>query len=78
MTDSRLLLPPREAAWKLGGISLRHLWSLTAPRGPVPVVRLGRRVFYRPQDLAAFLERAAQQEAERAAEAAPEAESAAQ
>jgi len=44
----KLLVPPREAAWLLGGISTRHLWSLTAPRGPIPCIRLGRRVFYDP------------------------------
>ena len=51
----RLLLTPREAAYRLG-ISVRHLWSLTRPRGPIPSVRLGRRVFYRPEDLASFIE----------------------
>jgi hypothetical protein len=34
-----LLLKTREAAAALG-ISERLLWSLTAPRGPIPVVRL--------------------------------------
>ena len=53
----RLLLSPREAAYRLGGISLRHLWNLTQPRGPLPVVKLGRRTFYRPQDLEAFIAR---------------------
>ena len=59
----KLLLTPREAAYRLGGISLRHLWNLTQPRGPLPVVRMGRRVFYRPGDLVAFIEAAAQQSA---------------
>lgn len=40
-----LLLKPVEAALALG-ISLKSLWSLTAPRGPLPVVRLGRSVRY--------------------------------
>lgn len=53
MTD-RLLLTPREAAYRLG-VSTRHLWNLTNPRGPIPVVRLGRRTFYRPQDLEDFV-----------------------
>ncbi len=66
MTDSRFLISSREAAYRLG-VSLRHLWSLTAPRGPIPAIKLGRRVLYRPQDLAAFLEQAVQQAAERAA-----------
>lgn len=54
--QDKLLVPPREAAWLLGGISLRHLWALTHPRGPIPSVRLGRRVFYRPADLERFVE----------------------
>jgi len=32
----KLLVPPRKAAWLLGGISTRHLWSLITPRGPIP------------------------------------------
>lgn len=31
----RLLLTPREAAYRLG-ISTRHLWNLTAPGGRSP------------------------------------------
>ena len=62
----RLLLSPREAAYKLGGISVRHLWALTQPRGPIPCVRLGRRIFYRPGDIEVFLENAARQQAEAA------------
>lgn len=50
----RLLLTPREAAFQLG-ISTRHLWRLTSPRGPIPVVKLGRKTFYRPQDLENFV-----------------------
>jgi excisionase family DNA binding protein len=45
MTTSPLLLTPREAAQTLA-TSERTLWSLTAPRGPIPVVRLGRSVRY--------------------------------
>jgi len=63
MLDQRLLVPPREAAYRLGGISTRHLWSLTHPRGPIPCVKLGRRTFYRPTDLERFLEEAARQQA---------------
>ena len=40
----------------LGGVSARWLWSATAPRGPIPCVRLGRRVVYRVADLTAFAE----------------------
>jgi len=36
----RLAVPPREAA-RLLSISERTLWSLTAPRGPIPALRLG-------------------------------------
>ncbi|MCS7047344.1 MAG: helix-turn-helix domain-containing protein [Gemmataceae bacterium] len=35
-----LALRPREAAQALG-ISPRTLWALTAPRGPIPCVRIG-------------------------------------
>lgn len=35
-----LALRPREAAKALG-ISARTLWGLTAPRGPIPCVRVG-------------------------------------
>ena len=63
---TKLLLSVREAAYQLG-VSPRHLFSLTAPRGPIPAIRLGKRVMYRPQDLEAFLQRAAQRELERAA-----------
>ena len=35
-----LALRPREAAAALG-ISARTLWGLTAPRGPIPCVRVG-------------------------------------
>jgi len=65
----KLLVPPREAAWLLGGISTRHLWSLTTPRGPIPCIRLGRRVFYAPRDLQRFLEERKQTAAEASMEA---------
>lgn len=57
----KLLLSVREAAFQLGGISTRHLWQLTAPRGPIPCVRLGKRVFYRLEDLEEFTRQAAEQ-----------------
>ena len=65
----RLLLNPREAAYKLGGISQRHLWNLTQPRGPIPCIRLGRRIFYSPAALEQFLENAARQQAAAAGQA---------
>ncbi len=38
----QMLLTPREAAKALT-ISEKTLWSLSVPRGPIPVVRLGAR-----------------------------------
>jgi excisionase family DNA binding protein len=61
---NKFLLSAKEAASALG-ISTRHLFALTRPRGPIPAVRLGKRVLYRPQDLEAFLQRAVQNELER-------------
>ncbi len=52
----RLLLTPREAAAALS-ISERTLWSITAPRGALRLVRIGRSVRYDPHDLAAYIER---------------------
>lgn len=49
----RLGLRPREAARALG-ISIRCLWSLTQPRGPLPCLRLGtgrRRAVVYPVDV---------------------------
>jgi len=60
----RLLLSVREAAAQLGGISVRHLARLTAPKGPLPCVRLGKRVFYRLEDLEKFTRQAAEQAAQ--------------
>ena len=39
-TPGTLLLRPADAA-KLLAVSTRTLWSITAPRGPVPCVRVG-------------------------------------
>lgn len=36
--------------------SERLLWGNTSPRGPIPVVAVGRRRFYKPSDIRAFLE----------------------
>lgn len=58
-----LALRPREAAQALG-ISARTLWGLTAPRGPIPCLRLGhgkrRTVLYPVADLQAWLSRQAE------------------
>jgi predicted DNA-binding transcriptional regulator AlpA len=49
---------PREAAKALG-ISPRTLWGLTAPRGPIPCVRVGsgkrQTVLYPKAELLAWL-----------------------
>ncbi len=54
-----LALRPREAAKALG-ISERMLWSLTAPRGTIPAVRIGTCVLYPVTGLQAWLDRQAQ------------------
>ena len=51
-----LLLTPRAAALSM---SPRTLWGLTAPRGPIPVVKIGRSVRYSADALRAWI--AAQQ-----------------
>lgn len=53
-----LALRPREAARAMG-ISERTLWGLTAPRGPIPCVRIGkgkrRTVLYPVANLQAWM-----------------------
>jgi len=56
----RLLLTPREAAAALS-ISPRTLWELTAPRGPIAVLRLpgrgkARSLRYDIRDLQKFID----------------------
>lgn len=53
-----LALRPKDAAIALG-IGQRKLWELTAPRGPIPCVKLGTCVLYRFADLDAWLAREA-------------------
>ncbi len=57
-TVDSLALRPREAAKALG-ISPRTLWGLTAPRGPIPCLRIGhgkrRTVLYPVAELQAWL-----------------------
>ena len=50
-----LLLRSRDAA-RILGIGQRLLWSMTAPRGPIPCVRLGRRVLYPLVELEALID----------------------
>lgn len=56
LSPSPGLLNCRDAAAYLGGISTRHLYSLTAPRGPIPSVRLGNRVMYAIDTLRAYID----------------------
>ncbi|NNJ26788.1 helix-turn-helix domain-containing protein [Alienimonas chondri] len=53
---SALLTRRQAAAWL--SISERKLLDLTAPKGPVPVLRDGRWVRYDPADLAHYVESA--------------------
>lgn len=51
----KLLLSAREASHALG-ICEKTLWNITAPRGPLEAVRIGRSVRYSVKDLQAFIE----------------------
>jgi hypothetical protein len=55
-----LLLRPRDAARVLG-ISERLLWSISAPRGPLAVVRVHRAVRYSTDELRRYIAAAQQQ-----------------
>jgi len=55
--SEKILLKPAEAAEALG-ISPRHLVTLMQ-RGEIPVVRVGRLLRFRPEDLAAWAARQA-------------------
>jgi hypothetical protein len=50
-----LLVKPHEAARMLG-ISARTLWGLSAPRGPVPVVKISRSIRYDVLDLKRWID----------------------
>jgi len=52
----KLLLAAREAAEALS-VCEKTLWSMTAPRGDLPAVRIGRRVLYDPRDLRDLIQR---------------------
>lgn len=58
MIVEKLSLRPREAAMAIG-ISERTLWSLSAPRGPIPCIRIGhgkrRSVLYSVAGIQAWL-----------------------
>ncbi len=55
MSESQLI-NARQAA-EILSISERKLWGMSHPRGPIPVVRIGRAVRYRRSSLDLFLER---------------------
>jgi len=38
-------------------LSRKTLWQITAPRGDLPCIKIGTRVFYSPSDIAAWIER---------------------
>ena len=38
------------------GVCTRTVWNLTAPRGPLAAVRVGRALRYDPADVQAFVE----------------------
>jgi hypothetical protein len=46
----KLLLSAREAAKALS-VCERTLWSMTMPRGPIPLVRIGNRCLYSTEAL---------------------------
>jgi len=52
----KLLLNAREAARTLG-VCPKTLWNLSWPRGTIPIVRIGARVLYDPEDLRAWIEK---------------------
>ena len=63
LAKTRLSLRPAEAATALG-ISPRTLWGLTAPRGPIPCLRIGhgkrQTVLYPVAELQAWLSQQAE------------------
>ena len=55
---NKLLVDSKEAC-RLLSLGERSLWSMTAPRGPIPSVRIGRCVRYSVTSLEEFVRRAA-------------------
>jgi len=51
----KLLLSAEEAAASLS-VCPKTIWTLSAPRGTLPCVRIGRRVMYSPTALAKWIE----------------------
>jgi len=54
---AKLLLGGREAA-ELLSVCQRTLWSMTAPRGPIPCVQIGRSVRYPVGELREWIQKA--------------------
>ena len=50
------LLTVKDAATWLG-VSEKTIWNYSAPRGPLPVVRIGSRTLIDPVDLRTFAEK---------------------
>lgn len=50
-----MLLTAKQAAAAMQ-ISERTLWAISAPRGPLPVVRIQSRVLYDPADLQRYVD----------------------
>ncbi len=57
--DGGILVGVREAA-RLLSVGQRTLWTQTAPRGPIPVVRIGKAVRYAVDDLQTWIKKARQ------------------
>lgn len=55
-TTPQILIDIRQAA-ELVQVSERKLWSMSSPRGPIPVVRVGKLVRYNVESLRAWAER---------------------
>jgi hypothetical protein len=52
----RQLYPVPDACEILGGICPRTLWGLSSPRGPIPSIRIGRRVLYSAEALQKWIQ----------------------
>jgi hypothetical protein len=63
-SEIRAQLMNRKDAADILGMCERSLWSLTAPRGPIPFLRVGRgnrAIRYDMRDLVAFIDQAKRQ-----------------
>ena len=66
--EEKSLWSVRDCASRLG-ISERNLHTLTFPRGSLKSVRIGHRVFYRPETVEAWLKEREERNAENGGEA---------